>query len=49
MEQLEDWTDIMRQKIKIKDYSNGWFGKHLRCANGSDIYQWILEHAEEDR
>lgn len=48
LEQLEDWADIMRQKITIKDYPNGWFGKHLRCAKGQDIFEWILEHAEED-
>ena len=45
MEKLEDWADIMRAKIPIKDYPNGWFGKHLRCAKGSDIFTWVLEHA----
>ena len=49
LEQLEDWADIMRQKITIKDYPNGWFGKHLRCGKGQDIFEWILEHAEEDQ
>ena len=39
----------MRSEISIKDYPNGWFGKHLRCAQGMDIYGWILEHAEEDQ
>jgi serine/threonine protein kinase len=38
LEQLEDWADIMRQKIPIKDYPNGWFGKHMRCAKGLDIF-----------
>lgn len=49
VEQLEDWVDIMRQNIQIKDYPNGWFGKHLRCAKGCDIFNWILQHAEEDQ
>jgi hypothetical protein len=31
---LEDWAEIMRAEINIRDYSNGWFGKHLRCASG---------------
>ena len=31
-EQLEDWSEIMRSEIEIKDYPNGWFGMHLRCA-----------------
>jgi len=39
----------MRQKIVIKDYPNGWFGKHLRCAKGIEILDWILNHAEEDK
>lgn len=48
IEQLENWAEIMRGEINIKDYPNGWFGKHLRCAQGQDIYGWILEHVEED-
>jgi hypothetical protein len=28
------------------DYKNGWFGKHIRCVYGGDIYRWILEHVE---
>jgi hypothetical protein len=27
---LEDWAEIMRAEINIRDYSNGWFGKHLK-------------------
>ena len=49
LEQLEDWAEIMRAEIEIKDYPNGWFGKHLRCARGQDIFLWILEHAEQDK
>ena len=48
-EQLEDWAEIMRSEIKIKDYPNGWFGKHLRCAQGTDIQKWLLEHADPDK
>jgi hypothetical protein len=48
LEQLENWAEIMRSEIEIKDYPNGWFGTYQRCANGQDIYGWILEHAEED-
>ena len=39
----------MRQEIRISDYPNGWFGKHLRCAKGKDIIEWVFEHAEEDK
>ena len=28
------------------DYKNGWFGKHMRCVYGGDIYRWILENFE---
>ena len=49
LEQIENWAEIMRGEINIKDYPNGWFGKHLRCAQGQDIYGWILEHVEEDQ
>ena len=30
------------------DYKNGWFGKHIRCVYGGDIYRWILEHVESN-
>ena len=46
IEKLEEWADLMRNDIKIQDYKNGWFGKHLRCAAGADIYGWILDHIE---
>lgn len=39
----------MRQEIQIKDYPNGWFNKHLRCAKGQDILSWVLTHAEQDK
>ena len=39
----------MHSEIEIKDYPNGWFGMHQRCATGQDIYGWILEHAAEDQ
>lgn len=26
LEQLENWAEIMRSEIEIKDYPNGWFG-----------------------
>ena len=38
LEQLEDWADIMSQNIPKKDFPNGWFAKHLRCTQGSDIF-----------
>jgi len=34
LEQLENWAEIMRSEIEIKDYPNGWFGVHQRCAIG---------------
>ena len=48
-EQLEEWAEKIRADISIKDHPNGWFAKHLRCAQGQDIYLWILQHAEEDK
>lgn len=48
MDQLEDWADVMRSEIKISDFANGWFSKHMRCAKGSNILNWILEHIEPD-
>lgn len=48
-EKLEEWAEKIRADISIKDHANGWFGKHLRCAQGQDIYLWILQHAEEDK
>ena len=39
----------MRSEIEIKDYPNGWLGKHLRSAQGQDIYHWLLEHADPDK
>ena len=41
-EKLEEWAEKIRADISIKDHPNGWFGKHLRCAQGQDIYLWIL-------
>ena len=49
VDQLEDWADIMRQEIQIKDYPNGWFNKHYRCAKGQDIIDWVLEHGVSNR
>ena len=49
LEQLENWAEIMRSEIEIKDYRNGWFGTYPKCAIGQDIYGWIIEHAEEDK
>lgn len=48
MEQLEEWAVLIRRTIRIADYKNGWFGKHLRCAIGADIYGWIIEHADNN-
>jgi len=48
-EQLEDWADIMRSEIEIKDYPNGWFGTNHKCARGKDILEWILKYAEENQ
>ena len=48
-EQLDEWTEMMRQDIEIKDYPNGWFGQHQRCAKGQDIFGWILKHVEQDQ
>jgi hypothetical protein len=38
----------MRKSIRIQDYKNGWFAKHLRCAQGADIYGWVIEHVESN-
>lgn len=49
MDQLEDFADQIRQDIQIKDYPNGWFAKHLRCAQGKDIYDWLFQHLNKDK
>jgi len=49
LEALEDWAEIMRADIKIQDYKNGWFGKHLRCCQGEEIFEWLLDRAEPDQ
>ena len=46
LEQLEEIAELIRNEIHIQDYKNGWFSKHIRCAQGGDIYKWILEHVE---
>jgi hypothetical protein len=46
IDNLEDYADEMRTQIEIKDHPNGWFGVHPRCAQGSDIFQWVLKHIE---
>jgi hypothetical protein len=48
LEQLEEFAELIRNDIHIQDYKNGWFAKHLRCAQGRDIYRWILEHVESN-
>lgn len=30
------------------DFKNGWFGKHIRCVYGNDIYRWIVQHVESN-
>lgn len=47
-EQLEELAELMRCDIHIQDYKYGWLSRHYRCAQGRDIYRWILEHAEEN-
>jgi hypothetical protein len=32
----------------MQDYKNGWFGKHIKCVYGKDIYRWILDHVESN-
>ena len=46
LEQLGEWAELIRNDIRVMDYKNGWFGKHMRCVYGGDIYRWILEHVE---
>ena len=48
-DRLEDWVDIMRQNIPIKEHQNGWFSKRLRCAKGQDIFYWVQHHAEREK
>jgi hypothetical protein len=48
LEQLGEWAELIRNDIKVMDYKNGWFGKHIRCVYGGDIYRWILEHVESN-
>ena len=48
LEQLEEWAELIRHDIRVQDYKNGWFGKHLRCAQGGDIFTWIIEHVESN-
>lgn len=37
-------SELIRNDIRIQDYKNGWFGKHVRCATGRDIYNWIVDN-----
>ena len=46
LEQLGEWAELIRENVKVMDYKNGWFGKHMRCIYGGDIYRWILENFE---
>jgi len=46
---LEDWAETMRSEVTVKDYANGWFAKHLRCVQGKEIYDWILEKVEDKK
>lgn len=49
MHQLDDWADVMRQAIEIKDYPSGWFGGvNAKCGQGKAILNWILSHIEQD-
>lgn len=50
MHQLDDWADVMRQEIEIKDYPSGWFGGvNAKCGQGKEILGWIKSHIEQDQ
>jgi len=38
----------MRKSIKIQDHKNGWWAKHLRCTNGTEIQGWLVDHVESN-
>jgi hypothetical protein len=43
IEALEEWAEIMHKDIKITDYSYGWFGKHINCCMGGEIFGWLID------
>ena len=47
--QLEEWAEIMRYEIEIKDYPSGWFGTNYQCTKGHTILSWIQKYAEPDQ
>ena len=48
-QQLDEWAEIMRQEIEIKDYPSGWFGTNYKCTKGHAILSWIQKYAEPDQ
>ena len=46
--QLEEWAEMMRQEVEIKDYPSGWFGTNYKCTKGNVILAWIQKYAEQD-
>ena len=49
LDNLDDWAETMHSDLPIEDYPNGWFGTHLKCIKGEQIFNWIIEHAVDDR
>jgi hypothetical protein len=45
---LGEWAELIRSDVKVQEYKNGWFGRHIRCVYGGDIYRWIKEHVESN-
>lgn len=46
---MEEMALLMKKAIKISDKKNGWFGKHLRCTEGKDIMDWVINHVERNQ
>mmetsp|Transcript_16338 Transcript_16338/g.25249 ORF Transcript_16338/g.25249 Transcript_16338/m.25249 type:complete len:388 (+) Transcript_16338:778-1941(+) len=49
LDELEDYAEEIRSEVPIKDHAAGWLGKHLRCVQGRDIYDWLMDHFEDDK
>lgn len=47
LEQLEEYAEFMRADLPGHFFKRGWLSAPVRCVQGSDVYRWIVEHAEE--
>ena len=49
MQNLWEWADIMHKDINLRDFKNGWFGKHTKCCQGSEILAWLTDKGKHDQ